>query len=156
MHVDHCEAGCSQNHWALWSKVFNIHRSPSHMFDQHKYTPSMTNMFTFSPQTSDNQTPRGAASLMKTQELSSRPAMSERRSFYTDIKRKKLVQRGQFICSKHTIRKYLFNFYYYYHSFLKENYSITHCFFQSMNIKIQSLLWNNIWSTKREKHIPSD
>lgn len=66
-------------------------------------------MFTFSLQTSDNQTPRGAASLMKTQELLSRPAVSLCQKYASFIQTSKRIctkKRRQIICSKHTIRQY--------------------------------------------------
>lgn len=66
-------------------------------------------MFTISPQTSDNRTPRGAASLMKTQELLSRPAVSlcqKHASFIHTSKSICTKRKSQIICSKHTMRHY--------------------------------------------------
>lgn len=61
-------------------------------------------MFTFSLQTSDNQTPEGAASLMKTRDIfpffPSRPC--EECAFYAE--KKHLLKRSKVICSKHLIR----------------------------------------------------
>lgn len=69
----------------------------------------MTNMFTFSLQTSDNQTPWGAASLMKTQELLSRPAVCPCQKCAAFIQTSKSTctkKRKQIICPKHTIWHY--------------------------------------------------
>lgn len=116
----------------------------------------MTNMFTFSLQTSDNQTPWGAASLMKTQELLSRPAVSLCQKYAAFIQTSKSIctkKRSQIICSKHTIRDY-FSI-----SFLvrgKKHIQMPFIFFQRKNMKIRSSLWRYLWSTHRSRHIQYD